>query len=98
MTVYNLTTIALSNSTLGVLVGVNNLIPWFPIMMAVALFAVIMLSIKSESISGGILVGGFFVSVMMGLFWLSGYVSFVVVVFSMLLPLIGVLLVMFTKS
>ena len=93
MAIYNLTDIMQANSTLEYLIGVNSLFSIYPILIAVAIFVVLLINISADNLGAGVMMSGFFLTTIMGFLWLSGYISFMIVVFSMIISLIGVLLV-----
>ena len=92
MAVYNLSGLMQANSTLEYVSSVNDTLTWFPIMLVVAIFAVIMLSLKSEDVGAMLMVAGFFTTAITGLFWLSGYIPFLVFVFCIVVTVIATLI------
>jgi len=82
-TIYNLTGVTQANSTLEYATELSNIVPWFPIMLVVALFAILMLALKTEDIVSLLMVAGFFTTSISGLFWLAGYIPFLVFIFSL---------------
>ena len=95
---YNLTHLAQANSTLEYLQATTDTLPWFPILLAVSMFAVFLLALKSENFPVIFMVSGFFVTTITGMLWLAGYMPFLVFVFMMVITTIATLASTFHAS
>jgi hypothetical protein len=95
MVLYNFSGIMAANSTLDYLIEVNGLITWFPLMLTIAVFIMLMLSMKTDNMAVLLLVAGFFSTSILSMFWLSGYVPFIYIVFSIVITMLGGLLINF---
>ena len=89
MTLYNFTSIMQANSTLEYLTATTDTISWLPIGFVVAIFAVLMLSFRSDDIPTLLMIAGFFTTSISGLLWLAGYMPFMIVIFCLVITVVG---------
>lgn len=91
MTLYNFTHVLAANSTLDYIDATTNLTPFFPAGIALAVFAVLFLSLKSTDTASMLMVAGFFTTSLTGLLWLAGYMPFFILIICMLITVVGML-------
>lgn len=95
---YNLTGLMMANSTVEYISSLSDLISWFPLFLVVSMFAMFMLNYYSADITVLMLAAGFTTTIITGMLWLSGTVSFVVFVFPVVITTIAAIIVGFTAN
>jgi hypothetical protein len=98
MVLYNFSAVTQANSTLEYMTALTDVVPIFPIGMAVAIMAVLMLSFKSDDIPTLLMISGFFTTSISAMLWLAGYMPFMVIVFLLLLTVVGAIISYFSNS
>jgi hypothetical protein len=98
MVLYNFSAVTQANSTLEYMTALTDVVPIFPIGIAVAIMAVLMLSFKSDDIPTLLMISGFFTTSISAMLWLAGYMPFMVIVFLLLLTVVGAIISYFSNS
>jgi hypothetical protein len=78
--------------------ALTDVVPIFPIGIAVAIMAVLMLSFKSHDMPTLLMISGFFTTSISAMLWLAGYMPFMVIVFLLLLTVVGAIISYFSNS